>query len=53
MEYNVLMMECLYTKTLFTGFRSHTHKPASAMPKPQSFTKNTEENRDILENFTA
>ena len=34
-------------------FSNHTHKHASVMPKPQSFTRNTDENRDILKNFTG
>ena len=34
-------------------FSNHTHKHASVMPNPQSFTRNTDENRDILENFTS
>ena len=34
-------------------FSNHTHKHASLMPKSQSFTRNTEENRDILENLTS
>ena len=38
---------------LFKGFSNHIHKPASVMPKPQSFARNTEENCDILENFTS
>ena len=34
-------------------FSNHTHKRASVMPKPQSFTLNTDENSDILKNFTG
>ena len=34
-------------------FSNHTHKHASVMPKPHSFTRNTDENRDILKNFTG
>ena len=34
-------------------FSNHTHKHVSVVPKPLSFTRNTEENRDILENFTS
>ena len=34
-------------------FSNHTHKHASVMPNPQSFARNTDENRDILENFTS
>ena len=38
---------------LFKGFISHTHKRAYVMPKPQSFTRNTEENPDILDSFKS
>ena len=52
-EKPLLVKLTFFVETKQELFSNHTHKHAFVMPKPLSFTRNTEENGDILENFTS